>query len=100
MDEKSVKRLEGLDELPPPAYSVVAVAISGSRRTKHVISWALDKFVPEGLVYFKLLHIRPLIFRIPTPSKFLPKTCFPYVVIIPCVKRHKAINFIVCVVGS
>lgn len=64
MEEKSMKRVEGFDEL-----SVVAVAITGSRKTKHVITWALDKFVPEGLVYFKLLHVRPLVSSIPTPSK-------------------------------
>lgn len=71
MEEKSIKRLQGLDELAAPSYSVVAVAISGSRKTKHVISWALDKFVPEGLVNFKLLHVRPLVSSIPTPSKLL-----------------------------
>ncbi|KAL1559301.1 non-specific serine/threonine protein kinase [Salvia divinorum] len=64
MEEKSIKGVEGFAEL-----SVVAVAITGSRKTKHVISWALDKFVPEGLVYFKLLHVRPLVSSIPTPIR-------------------------------
>ncbi|XP_041994970.1 U-box domain-containing protein 35-like isoform X3 [Salvia splendens] len=64
MDEKSMKRVEGFAEL-----SVVAVAITGSRKTKHVITWALDKFVPEGVVYFKLLHVRTLVSIIPTPIR-------------------------------
>ncbi|XP_041994969.1 U-box domain-containing protein 35-like isoform X2 [Salvia splendens] len=68
MDEKSMKRVEGFAEL-----SVVAVAITGSRKTKHVITWALDKFVPEGVVYFKLLHVRTLVSIIPTPmGNFIP----------------------------
>ncbi|XP_041994972.1 U-box domain-containing protein 35-like isoform X4 [Salvia splendens] len=65
MDEKSMKRVEGFAEL-----SVVAVAITGSRKTKHVITWALDKFVPEGVVYFKLLHVRTLVSIIPTPTAY------------------------------
>lgn len=73
MEDGNIKKVEGLDDLPPPAHSVVAVAVSGSRKTKHVVSWALDKFVPEGLVYFKLLHVRPVISRIPTPmGNFIP----------------------------
>lgn len=68
MEEGSIKTVEGLEELQAPAYSVVAVAISGSRKTKYVVSWALNKFVPEGLLYFKLLHVRSVISRIPTPS--------------------------------
>ncbi|KAH6820863.1 U-box domain-containing protein kinase family protein [Perilla frutescens var. hirtella] len=73
MEEKNITIVEGLDGLPPPAYSVVAVAISGSRKTKHVISWALDKFVQEGSIYFKLLHVRPVVSRIPTPmGNFIP----------------------------
>lgn len=79
MEDGNIKKVEGLDDLPPPAHSVVAVAVSGSRKTKHVVSWALDKFVPEGLVYFKLLHVRPVISRIPTPSKLLPKNLTPLV---------------------
>ncbi|PIN06760.1 Serine/threonine protein kinase [Handroanthus impetiginosus] len=67
MGEKSMNKVEGLDELPPPADLVAAVAITGSKKNKHVVKWALEKFVPEGIVYFKLLHVRPVISRIPTP---------------------------------
>lgn len=70
MDEKESIKVEGLSELPQPSYSVAAVAISGSRKSKYVVEWALEKLVPEGLVCFKLLHVRPVISRIPTPSKF------------------------------
>ncbi|KAL0304060.1 UNVERIFIED_CONTAM: U-box domain-containing protein 52 [Sesamum radiatum] len=67
MEEKNINKVEGLNKLPPPAYSVAAVAVSGSRKSKYVVKWALEKFVPEGLVYFRLLHVRPVIDRIPTP---------------------------------
>lgn len=79
MEEKNIKKVEGLDELPPPAYSVAAVAISGSRKSKYVVNWALDKFVPEGVVYFKLLHVRPVISRIPTPSKLFLENLITFV---------------------
>ncbi|GFQ01027.1 U-box domain-containing protein 35 [Phtheirospermum japonicum] len=73
MDVKNVDKVEGLDELPPPAYAVAAVAISGSKKSKYILNWALEKFVPEGLVYFKLLHVRPVISRIPTPmGNYIP----------------------------
>ncbi|KAK6131825.1 hypothetical protein DH2020_034443 [Rehmannia glutinosa] len=73
MGEKNIEKLGGLNELPPPAYTICAVAISGSRKSKYVVNWALEKFVLEGLTYFKLLHIRPVISRIPTPmGNFIP----------------------------
>lgn len=58
--------VEGLISLPPP---VVAVAINGNSNSKYVLKWALDKFVLEGNLLFKLLHVRPRITTIPTPSK-------------------------------
>lgn len=50
-------------------YSKVAVAISGSKKSKYIVSWALDKFVPEGIVFVKLIHVRPKISAVPTASK-------------------------------
>ncbi|KAL6580601.1 hypothetical protein OROMI_008625 [Orobanche minor] len=67
MDGKNAGKVEGFDKLAPPAYAVAAVAVSGSKKGKHILNWALEKFVPQGLVYFKLLHVRPVISRIPTP---------------------------------
>lgn len=62
--------IKGVDNLVPPSYLVVALAVNGSRKTKYVVKWALDKFVPEGMLLFKLFFIRPKITRIPTPSEF------------------------------
>ncbi|KAL3647521.1 hypothetical protein CASFOL_008489 [Castilleja foliolosa] len=67
MDAKNVDKVEVLNEFSPPAYAVVAVAISISKKSKYILNWALDKFVPEGLSYFKLIHVRPVVSRIPTP---------------------------------
>jgi hypothetical protein len=53
----------------PFLSSVVAVAIDGERKSKYVVRWALEKFVPEGKVIFKLIHVRPRITGVPTPSK-------------------------------
>lgn len=65
MGEK-LTQLEALKALAPPENSV-AIAISGSRRSKYVVNWALDKFIPEGEIFFKLLHVRPKIIAVPTP---------------------------------
>lgn len=54
--------------LPSPS-PVVAVAISGKRNSKYIIRWSLEKFVPEGIINFKMLHIIPRITSVPTPSK-------------------------------
>ncbi|KAF2553412.1 hypothetical protein F2Q68_00037415 [Brassica cretica] len=58
--------------LPPPSpspssFRTVFVALSGSRKSKYVVTWALEKFGPEGNVGFKLLHIHPRITCVPTP---------------------------------
>lgn len=54
---------------PPSSFPTVFVALSGSRKSKYVVTWALEKFGPEGNVGFKLLHIHPRITCVPTPSK-------------------------------
>ncbi|KAF8662116.1 hypothetical protein HU200_056308 [Digitaria exilis] len=56
-----------MGEMVAPAVSTVAVAISGSRSSRHALKWALDKFVPEGRVLFRILHVRPAITMVPTP---------------------------------
>ncbi|KAK4285215.1 hypothetical protein QN277_001943 [Acacia crassicarpa] len=37
--------------------SAVAVAIKGNKKSKHMVQWALDTFVPEGRIVFKLIHV-------------------------------------------
>lgn len=63
------KVIEGVVGLPCPSNLCVAIAINGNRNSKYVVKWALDKFVPEGKIMFKLLHVRPKITTVPTPSK-------------------------------
>lgn len=70
MEEKKVVRaLSEHLSLPPPPSPVVAVAINGKKKSKYVAFWALEKFIPEGFVDFKLLYVRPPVSYIPTPSK-------------------------------
>ncbi|XP_042507423.1 U-box domain-containing protein 35-like [Macadamia integrifolia] len=57
---------------PPPQPLTVAVAICGSRQCKWVLRWALENFIPEGKILFKLLHVRPKISTIPSPLGNLP----------------------------
>uniref|UniRef100_M4F4C0 RING-type E3 ubiquitin transferase n=1 Tax=Brassica campestris TaxID=3711 RepID=M4F4C0_BRACM len=52
---------------PPPPSPVVALAINGKKKSKYVVFWALDKFIPEGFSDFKLLYVRPPVTYIPTP---------------------------------
>lgn len=55
--------------LLPSSSPVVAVAISGKKNSKYIIRWSLEKFLPEGIIDFKLLHFFPRITSVPTPSK-------------------------------
>lgn len=64
MNGQDSGKMEGSDEFSPPAHLVACLAIKGGRKSKYVVKWALEKFVPEGIVYFKLLHVRPVISRI------------------------------------
>ncbi|XP_061348922.1 U-box domain-containing protein 35-like [Gastrolobium bilobum] len=47
--------------------SVVALAIKGNKKSKYVVQWALNKFVPEGMIIFKLIHVHAGIKGVPTP---------------------------------
>lgn len=69
MEEKDGVKVEGLSALPSVNSSTIVVAINGKKKSKYVVRWALDKFVPEGKVCFKLLHVRQRIIGVPTPSK-------------------------------
>ena len=71
MGEGEIAQVGGLLELPLPQSLVVAIAINGDSKSKYIIRWALEKFVPEaeGKIMFKLLHVRPKITSVPTPSK-------------------------------
>ncbi|XP_037423369.1 U-box domain-containing protein 35-like isoform X1 [Triticum dicoccoides] len=56
-----------------PGVSTVAIAVSGSRSSRHALKWALDKFVPGGRVLFRILHVRPPITMVPTPmGNYIP----------------------------
>lgn len=67
--EEKVTEVEVSKALLQPTSAVVAIAISGSKKSKYVVRWALEKFVPEGEASFILLHVRPKIITVPTPSK-------------------------------
>ncbi|XP_058721929.1 U-box domain-containing protein 35-like [Vicia villosa] len=47
--------------------SVIGLAIKGNKKSKYVVQWALDKFVAEGVLIFKLIHVRAVIKGVPTP---------------------------------
>ncbi|XP_017442750.1 U-box domain-containing protein 35 isoform X2 [Vigna angularis] len=53
--------------------SVVALAIKGNKKSKYVVQWALNKFVPEGMIIFKLIHVHATIKGVPTPSTAFKK---------------------------
>uniref|UniRef100_A0A0E0L7K5 RING-type E3 ubiquitin transferase n=1 Tax=Oryza punctata TaxID=4537 RepID=A0A0E0L7K5_ORYPU len=62
-------------EMEAPSVSTVAIAVNGSKNSRHALKWALDKFVPEGRVLFRILHVRPTIKMVPTPmGNFIPIT--------------------------
>uniref|UniRef100_A0ACD6AC76 Uncharacterized protein n=2 Tax=Avena sativa TaxID=4498 RepID=A0ACD6AC76_AVESA len=64
---------ETMPEMEAPGVSTVAIAVSGSRSSRHALKWALDKFVPGGQVLFRILHVRPPITMVPTPmGNYIP----------------------------
>ena len=54
-----------------PCSRVIAVALNGGAKSKYIVRWAMEKFIPEGKVSFKLIHVFPKITGVPTPSKFI-----------------------------
>ncbi|XP_027329448.1 U-box domain-containing protein 35 isoform X2 [Abrus precatorius] len=55
------------------ASSVVALAVKGNKKSKYVVQWALNKFVPEGMIIFKLIHVHATIKGVPTPTTAFKK---------------------------
>ena len=49
---------------------MVAIALNGGSKSKFIARWAIEKFVPDENVVFKLLHVYPKISGVPTPSKY------------------------------
>lgn len=71
----TAKAAENIKPQQSPA-SVVAVAIKGNRKSKYVLDWALKKFVPEGRIVFKLIHVHAGIKGVPTPCNYICLLCF------------------------
>lgn len=70
MDGREVVEMDGNLKLEQrPHHLKVAIAISGRKESKSILGWALEKFVQEGNVFMKLIHIRPRIAGVPTASK-------------------------------
>ncbi|KAF0903269.1 hypothetical protein E2562_026556 [Oryza meyeriana var. granulata] len=73
--EEAAAAGDGELEMEAPSVSTVAIAVNGSKNSRHALKWALDKFVPEGRVLFRILHVRPTIKMVPTPmGNFIPIT--------------------------
>lgn len=61
-------RIKEGNESSRTRHSVVALAIKGTKKSKYVVQWTLNKFVPEGMIIFKLIHVHAGITGVPTPS--------------------------------
>lgn len=75
-----------LDQLPTKAGSdvacpsqsmTIAIAISGSSKSKNIVKWAVKKFSSEKNVVFKLIHVHLKITSVPTPCKFQTISSLP-----------------------
>lgn len=67
----------GSNHASPSRSLTVAVAISGSTKSKNVLKWALKKFASEKNIVFKLIHIHPKLTSIPTPCKLYRFSSLP-----------------------
>ncbi|XP_058721927.1 U-box domain-containing protein 35-like isoform X1 [Vicia villosa] len=66
-------RIKEGNESSRTRHSVVALAIKGNKKSKYVVQWTLNKFVPEGMIIFKLIHVHAGITGVPTPmGNYLP----------------------------
>ncbi|XP_048228712.1 U-box domain-containing protein 35 isoform X3 [Ricinus communis] len=73
MEGSEIVEAENKFGLPPIPPLTVGIAIDGKRKSKYVVYWALEKFIPKENVVFKLLHVRPKITAVPTPmGNFIP----------------------------
>ncbi|KAL8167555.1 hypothetical protein V2J09_009054 [Rumex salicifolius] len=61
------QEMEALGSSDGEGEIVVAIALSGGSKSKALIKWAIEKFVPEGKFSFKLLHVYAMITSVPTP---------------------------------
>lgn len=76
MDGSStVEADDNLSLLPPSPHLSVAIAVNGNRNSKFMVRWALEKFIPEGTVFVKLIHVRERITAVPTASKYSSCLC-------------------------
>lgn len=72
MDRSEIAESEGRFVLPTPShYMNVGIAINGNKNSKYIVRWALDKFVPEGNVAVKLIHVRSKIVTVPTATAYV-----------------------------
>ncbi|KAJ4706605.1 U-box domain-containing 35-like protein [Melia azedarach] len=73
MEVKDSAEPDGKLELPISPAGTVAIAIKGNKESKYVVAWALEKFIPEGNIVFKLLHVRRKTTAVPTAmGNFIP----------------------------
>ncbi|XP_020263497.1 U-box domain-containing protein 35-like isoform X2 [Asparagus officinalis] len=65
--EEMKERGESLSNL------TVAVAVNGTKNSKYALKWALEKFIPEGRIFFRLIYVQPKITMVPTPmGNYIP----------------------------
>ncbi|XP_056850356.1 putative U-box domain-containing protein 53 isoform X2 [Raphanus sativus] len=65
---RQLPKKAGSDLASPSQALTIAIAISGSTKSKNVVKWALKKFSSDKNVVFKLIHVYPKITSVPTPS--------------------------------
>ncbi|EOA12722.1 hypothetical protein CARUB_v10028126mg [Capsella rubella] len=63
-----LSKKDSSDHASPSQPLTIAIAISGSSKSKNVVKWALNKFGSDKNVVFKLIHVHPKLTSLPTPS--------------------------------
>ncbi|KAF4364939.1 hypothetical protein F8388_020653 [Cannabis sativa] len=70
---ENVEADERFSMATPSCSSEIGIAINGNKNSKYMVQWALNKFVPEGNINIKLIHVHPRILTVPTAmGNFLP----------------------------
>ncbi|KAL5745973.1 hypothetical protein ACOSP7_027119 [Xanthoceras sorbifolium] len=73
MEVEEIVEPEGNLGLPATPVSTVGIAIKGNKKSMYVVAWALEKFIPEGIIVFRLLHVSPRLLQSPQIVSFASK---------------------------
>ncbi|KAL0886397.1 hypothetical protein Bca101_010380 [Brassica carinata] len=75
VDQLPTKAGSDSDVAFPSQSMTIAIAISGSSKSKNIVKWALKKFSSDKNVVFRVIYVHLKITSVPTPSGKIVSIC-------------------------